>query len=192
MGKKGAKLNPTATAQASTNEAAALIDDLLPMGLPLGDLQARRMFGGYGVFANGVMFALIDPDGVAHLRAGPDTQPRFEAAGSVKHARMPLLVHPGRHPQRLRCPRAVGHGSVGRGSGRQEVARAPESRSFSPPLRSPSHRQAGGGLASAQCAEACPAPGPRDGQRNADRSSRACRRACRTGEPPVRQAVRVP
>lgn len=52
------------------------------------------MFGGYGVFANGVMFALIDPDGVAHLRAGPDTQPRFEAAGSVKHARMPYWSIP--------------------------------------------------------------------------------------------------
>ena len=89
MGPKGAELNQAATTQAPTNEAAALVDDPLPMGLPLGDLQARKMFGGYGVFANGVMLALVDPDGVAHLRAGPDTQPRFEAAGSVKHGRMP-------------------------------------------------------------------------------------------------------
>ena len=85
MGTKGAKLNP-----AATSEADALAADLQP----LGPVEAKKMFGGYGVFADGVMFALVDSDGAAHLRVGPDTQPRFEAAGSAKHGRMPYWSIP--------------------------------------------------------------------------------------------------
>lgn len=85
MGKKGAKLSDTAT-----SEARALVDDLLP----LGPLDAKPMFGGYGIFAGGTMFALIDPEGAAHLRVGPDTQLRYEQAGSAKHGRMPYWSIP--------------------------------------------------------------------------------------------------
>jgi len=85
VGKKGAKLSETAT-----SEAHALVHDLLP----LGPLDPKPMFGGYGIFANGTMFALIDPEGAAHLRVGPDTQLRYEQAGSVKHGRMPYWSIP--------------------------------------------------------------------------------------------------
>ncbi len=85
MAKKGAKLSPAATVTAE-----ALVNDLLP----LGEVDAKKMFGGYGVFAAGVMFALVDSDGVAHLRVGPDTQPRYETAASTKHGRMPYWSIP--------------------------------------------------------------------------------------------------
>ena len=53
MAKKGAKLNPAATVTAE-----ALVNDLLP----LGEVDAKKMFGGYGVFAAGVMLGLIYND----------------------------------------------------------------------------------------------------------------------------------
>lgn len=73
---KGAKLT-----QATTDRAEALVDDLAP----LGDVSLRKMFGGYGVFESGVMFALVDSNGVPHLRAVAETEPRYVAAGSTKH-----------------------------------------------------------------------------------------------------------
>ena len=55
----------------------------------LGNVTSRKMFGGYGVYADGVMFALIDPDGGLFLRADESTQVRYVEAGSAKHSGMP-------------------------------------------------------------------------------------------------------
>ncbi len=67
MGQKGAKLTPEATALADT-----LVDKLAT----LGDVSSRKMFGGYGIFESGSMFALVTSDGIAHLN--PDYSPRIE------------------------------------------------------------------------------------------------------------------
>jgi DNA transformation protein len=80
MGEKGARQS-----QAGSAMAEQLLDELAP----LGAVTAKKMFGGYGVFADGVMFALVDSAGRAHLRADEATAPGFEAAGSDKHGRMP-------------------------------------------------------------------------------------------------------
>ena len=48
---------------------------------PLGPVEARRMFGGYGIFHQGLMFALI-ADGSLYLKADAETRDRFTAAGS--------------------------------------------------------------------------------------------------------------
>jgi DNA transformation protein and related proteins len=85
MGQKGAKLTETATAS-----AAELVDALAT----LGAVQPKPMFGGYGVYESGVMFALVDPEGTVCFRAGPSTVGRYEAAGSKKHARMPYWAVP--------------------------------------------------------------------------------------------------
>jgi len=45
-----------------------------------GPVAVRRMFGGAGVYAAGVMFALI-ADGVIYLKADPQTTPAFEHEG---------------------------------------------------------------------------------------------------------------
>ena len=42
-----------------------------------GKVQVRRMFGGAGVYCDGLMFALVS-DGVIYLKAGADTVPAFE------------------------------------------------------------------------------------------------------------------
>jgi len=43
-------------------------------------ITARRMFGGHGVYAHGVMFALLDDDEL-FVKTDPESRPRFVAAG---------------------------------------------------------------------------------------------------------------
>jgi DNA transformation protein len=47
---------------------------------PFGAVSPRRMFGGLGVFYDGLMFALV-ADGTLYLKADDDTVPLFEEAG---------------------------------------------------------------------------------------------------------------
>lgn len=86
MGKKGDRLTGDAT------ETAEMLVDALGA---LGDVTSRKMFGGYGVFLDGVMFALVDSAGVPHLRTDESTTDQFEEAGSNKHSRMPYWSIPG-------------------------------------------------------------------------------------------------
>lgn len=48
----------------------------------VGCVQARRMFGGAGLFRDGVMFALLDDD-VIYLRVDDALQAELQAQGSV-------------------------------------------------------------------------------------------------------------
>jgi DNA transformation protein len=47
---------------------------------PLGPVQARRMFGGHGLYARGVMFGLLDDDEL-FLKTDEGCRPRFVEAG---------------------------------------------------------------------------------------------------------------
>ncbi|MEZ5900456.1 MAG: TfoX/Sxy family protein [Hyphomicrobiaceae bacterium] len=47
---------------------------------PLGAFKARRMFGGHGLYLDGVFFAILD-DGVLYFKTSEDTRERFEAEG---------------------------------------------------------------------------------------------------------------
>ncbi len=48
-----------------------------------GNVQVRRMFGGHGIFAEGVMFAL-EADGEIYLKADTDTAQAFAAEGCTR------------------------------------------------------------------------------------------------------------
>ncbi|MDH3248737.1 MAG: TfoX/Sxy family protein [Acidimicrobiia bacterium] len=85
MGEKGARQTGRAA-----DAAAAVVADLAP----LGQVSSKKMFGGHGIFGDGVMFALIDSNGTVHLRADSVTEARFLDAGSTKHGRMPYWVVP--------------------------------------------------------------------------------------------------
>lgn len=61
----------------SSSTFAAHAVDLLS---GLGPVDARRMFGGYGVYARGVMFGLIAGDEL-FLKTDDETRDRFRAAG---------------------------------------------------------------------------------------------------------------
>lgn len=47
---------------------------------PLGEVTSRRMFGGVGLYLDGLFFALIDDD-VLYLKVDDQNRERFEAAG---------------------------------------------------------------------------------------------------------------
>ncbi len=62
---------------ADTGEIAHLLELLET----LAPLSARRMFGGWGVYAGGVMVALV-ADGELLLKTDAQSRPQFEQAGS--------------------------------------------------------------------------------------------------------------
>lgn len=57
------------------------LDFVLEQLAPLGVLTSRKMFGGVGLYANGLFFALIDDD-VLYLKGDASVKADFEAAGS--------------------------------------------------------------------------------------------------------------
>lgn len=62
--------------------ARDFVDRVLGLLLPLGPVRARRMFGGWGVYHEDVMFALIAADRL-YLKVDGETDARFAAAGSA-------------------------------------------------------------------------------------------------------------
>ncbi len=85
MGKAGAQFSEAVGAAA---------DELVERMAPLGLVSWKKMFGGAGVFVDGKMFALVDPEARVHLKAGASNQARFDGAGSTKHGRMPYFTVP--------------------------------------------------------------------------------------------------
>ena len=59
MGEKGARQSDQAA-----ETAQGLVDDLLS----LGEVTSKKMFGGFGIFESGLMFALVDSEGSAVSR----------------------------------------------------------------------------------------------------------------------------
>jgi DNA transformation protein len=55
---------------------------LLELLAPLGPVSARPMFGGVGLFHNGMMFGLIARDEL-FLKVGDTNRPAYEAAGEA-------------------------------------------------------------------------------------------------------------
>jgi len=49
----------------------------------VGDVSSRAMFGGYGIFNEGLMFALIS-DGVLYFKVDDSNREMYEKAGSSK------------------------------------------------------------------------------------------------------------
>ena len=85
MGQKGAKLN-----QEATKASEILVQTLSD----LVKVHSRKMFGGYGVFESGAMFALITPEGKIHFKVNQSNQKRFEDMGAQKHGKMPYFEVP--------------------------------------------------------------------------------------------------
>ena len=85
MGKNGAK---------KTSQAALAVAEAVAVLAPVGDVKSRPMFGGYGLFESGTMFALINSEGRLFFRVTPDTKERYERAGSRQHEPMPYFEVP--------------------------------------------------------------------------------------------------
>ncbi len=99
VGNKGARGNTASAAM-----AARLREELAP----LGPVSSKPMFGGHGIFCDGVMFALVDTAGTPFLRTyDDDAEP---PVGAVRHGRMPywsvgddLLARPDELLERARA-----------------------------------------------------------------------------------------
>lgn len=60
--------------------STAEIDHLLELLAPLGAVSARRMFGGWGLYVDGPMLAIV-VDGELLLKVDEDSRAMFEQAG---------------------------------------------------------------------------------------------------------------
>lgn len=60
----------------ASDEYADYLRDLLR---PLGAIRLRRMFGGYGIYADDLFFAVVI-EGQLHFKVDAVTRPQFEAA----------------------------------------------------------------------------------------------------------------
>jgi len=58
----------------------SFVDHALDLLTLVGPVEARRMFGGHGVYARGVMFGLLDDDEL-FLKTDVESRPRFVEAG---------------------------------------------------------------------------------------------------------------
>lgn len=85
MGVKGSKL---------TAESGAASERLVESLSGLGDVTRKKMFGGYGVFESGVMFALVSSEGDVYFRATDDNRASFESEGCEKFGKMPYYALP--------------------------------------------------------------------------------------------------
>lgn len=57
-------------------------DHILDLLSPLGGVSAKRMFGGYGLFKSGLMFAIIAEDAL-YFKTADSNRGDFEAAGAA-------------------------------------------------------------------------------------------------------------
>jgi DNA transformation protein and related proteins len=57
-------------------------------------VYSRKMFGGYGIFESGAMFALITSEGIIHFKIDQSNRKRFEDAGAEQYGKMPYFEVP--------------------------------------------------------------------------------------------------
>ncbi len=75
-------------------ELSEFVSKVLRVLTPLGDVNVRRMFGGFGLFLDGTMFALISRNDELFLKADDENRPDFEDRGSMTHGKMPYYSAP--------------------------------------------------------------------------------------------------
>ena len=85
MGAKGDQL---------TNDASISSDLLIEKLSSIDAITSKKMFGGYGIFHDGKMFALINSTGEIYLKADDTIVSKFEDAGSPQHGKMPYFLLP--------------------------------------------------------------------------------------------------
>lgn len=86
MGERGSKLTATA------GEAA---ENYVAMFSSIEKVSSRKMFGGYGIFQDGKMFAIVNSKGELFFKADDSNIGRYEEMGSEKHGKMPYFSVPG-------------------------------------------------------------------------------------------------
>ena len=66
--------------RASMKKHDEFVDYLLELMQPLGPVSAKAMFGGYGIYIDGLMFALVADD-MLYFKTDATNRPDFERRG---------------------------------------------------------------------------------------------------------------
>ncbi len=85
MGVKGDK---------TTTKGAEFLDAIVPRLENLGQVTNKGMFGGYGLFQAGKMFALVTSGAELFLKVDDSNKARFSKAKSPQHGKMPYFRVP--------------------------------------------------------------------------------------------------
>ena len=70
------------------------LENVLKLLAPLGDVRPKSMFGGFGIFLDDSMFALITKNDELFLKADDLNRPSFEEIGLKPYGRMPYYAAP--------------------------------------------------------------------------------------------------
>ena len=77
-----------------TSKAELGLSSLLKKLSNIDGIASKKMFGGYGIFHDGKMFALVNSSCETHLKVDDTLKGKFEKAGSVQHGKMPYFSIP--------------------------------------------------------------------------------------------------
>lgn len=77
-----------------SNEGALSAELFIDRLSQISGISSKKMFGGYGVFHDGKMFALVNSEGNIYLKADDTIKAKFEDAGSSQHGKMPYFSLP--------------------------------------------------------------------------------------------------
>lgn len=70
------------------------VDEVMERLTPLGAVTGKAMFGGYGVWEDGDMFALVDSGSTLHFKVDDATRDRYADAGGTQFMTMPYWSVP--------------------------------------------------------------------------------------------------
>lgn len=85
MGQKGDKLS---------NEAGLTVELLIEKLQVIDGVSSKKMFGGFGIFHDGKMFALVNSKGQTYLKSDETNKAKFDACGASQHGKMPYFSLP--------------------------------------------------------------------------------------------------
>lgn len=72
----------------------AFVEYVIEQLEPAGEITHKAMFGGYGIWESGDMFALISSDSTLYFKVDDQTRPRYQDAGSEQFMTMPYWSVP--------------------------------------------------------------------------------------------------
>ncbi|CAN5855446.1 TfoX/Sxy family protein [soil metagenome] len=97
------------------------VDEVMKRLTPLGAITGKGMFGGYGIWEDGDMFALVDSGSTLHFKVDDATRDRYAGAGGSQFMTMPywsvpaeVLEDEDRFSDWARHAIAVGHATAKR------------------------------------------------------------------------------
>ncbi|MCK5468285.1 MAG: TfoX/Sxy family protein [Cyclobacteriaceae bacterium] len=77
-----------------TNDASVSSKLLIEKLSSFDGITSKKMFGGYGIFHDGKMFALVNSKGEIYLKTDDTIISKFEDAGAHQHGKMPYFSLP--------------------------------------------------------------------------------------------------